>query len=362
MKAYKNLAYSPVVSYDGTNITFDAGVESDRFDDPATVGSYIVLIWNETLYPDPSKIKNWKSSNDIDYFLVTSKSVRVLTGTELQEGSTTSLSIKADTNYGVALIVSEVFMADLEAEVDANTDHKNSTHAPSDANNYSHPASHSPSVITQDTDNRFVTDAEKSTWNGKAAGDHNHSTVYEPKNTNIQTHVGSAHAPSDANNYTHPASHAPSIITQDSSNRFTTDTEKSTWNGKADASHDHKKAVIIKVFDDATDVATGDGKYIFMVPLELNGMNLVDCEAFVTTVSSSGLPTVQVRNITDTQDMLSTRITIDASENSSLSAVTAPVINASYDDVSTGDFIAIDVDVAGTGAKGLGVILSFQLP
>lgn len=36
-----------------------------------------------------------------------------------------------------------------------------------------------------------------------------------------------------ANNYTHPASHAPSIITQDASNRFVTDTEKSTWNGKA---------------------------------------------------------------------------------------------------------------------------------
>ena len=30
--------------------------------------------------------------------------------------------------------------------------------------------------------------------------------------------------------YTHPASHAPSIITQDASNRFTTDTEKLKWN------------------------------------------------------------------------------------------------------------------------------------
>ena len=31
------------------------------------------------------------------------------------------------------------------------------------ANNYTHPANHQPSIITQDTDNRFVTDAEKST-------------------------------------------------------------------------------------------------------------------------------------------------------------------------------------------------------
>ena len=35
------------------------------------------------------------------------------------------------------------------------------------ANNYTHPANHSPSIITQDASNRFVTDAEKSTWNAK---------------------------------------------------------------------------------------------------------------------------------------------------------------------------------------------------
>lgn len=32
--------------------------------------------------------------------------------------------------------------------------------------------------------------------------------------------------------YTHPATHPPSIIAQDVSNRFVSDTEKSTWNGK----------------------------------------------------------------------------------------------------------------------------------
>lgn len=35
--------------------------------------------------------------------------------------------------------------------------------------------------------------------------------------------------------YTHPANHPPSIITQDANNRFVTDTEKSTWNGKQNA-------------------------------------------------------------------------------------------------------------------------------
>ena len=35
-----------------------------------------------------------------------------------------------------------------------------------------------------------------------------------------------------ANNYTHPSSHAATMITQDSTHRFVTDTEKSTWNAK----------------------------------------------------------------------------------------------------------------------------------
>lgn len=36
------------------------------------------------------------------------------------------------------------------------------------ANNYVHPSNHPASVITQDANNRFVTDAEKNTWNSKA--------------------------------------------------------------------------------------------------------------------------------------------------------------------------------------------------
>ena len=38
---------------------------------------------------------------------------------------------------------------------------------------------------------------------------------------------------SGANNYVHPATHPATMITQDATHRFTTDTEKNTWNGKA---------------------------------------------------------------------------------------------------------------------------------
>lgn len=123
-----------------------------------------------------------------------------------------------------------------------------------------------------------------------------------------------------------------------------------------------KRVIQVKVIDDLTTLTTGDGKVIFLVPQELNGYNLVGANAFVTTVSSSGTPTIQIRNVTDAVDMLSTRITIDANEYTSYTAAAAAVVDATYDDVATGDRLAVDVDVAGTGAKGLGIVLTFQLP
>lgn len=121
----------------------------------------------------------------------------------------------------------------------------------------------------------------------------------------------------------------------------------------------------LKIYDDATAPVVGDGAMIVCIPPEANGMNLVDADAFLTTVATgASLTTIQIRNVTDTQDMLSTKITIDASEYTSYSAATQPVINTTYDDVATGDLIAVDIDVIGstTAGKGLGVILVFQLP
>lgn len=118
----------------------------------------------------------------------------------------------------------------------------------------------------------------------------------------------------------------------------------------------------VKICDETTAITTGDGKFIFTIPQELNGMNLVGVVAMVSTVSSSGLPTVQIRNVTDAVDMLTTRVTIDVSEYNSYDATTPAVIDEDHDDVATGDRIAIDVDVAGTGAKGLEVYLLFRLP
>jgi hypothetical protein len=122
------------------------------------------------------------------------------------------------------------------------------------------------------------------------------------------------------------------------------------------------KVVIIKVIDDATDLTTGDGKATFVIPVELNGYIVVSVGAHVFTVSSSGTPTIQIANVTAAVDILSTRITIDANEKDSATAATPPVINTSNDDVATGQEIRIDVDVAGTGTKGLEVRIGFRAP
>ncbi len=162
------------------------------------------------------------------------------------------------------------------------------------ATNYTHPANHPASIITQDVNNRFVTDAEKATWNDKYTRNEtdnkltalvesldwkeavntftdlattypnpdNGWTVYVKTENKKYTYNGSQWVQSSggdvplatnsldglmsktdkskldgiaagANNYTHPANHPASVITQDANNRFVSDAEKATWNAKA---------------------------------------------------------------------------------------------------------------------------------
>ena len=120
-----------------------------------------------------------------------------------------------------------------------------------------------------------------------------------------------------------------------------------------------EKVLQLKIIDDATVLTTGDGKLIFACDDSMNGLNLSTPTPTSPPSPARGLPTVQIRNITQTADMLTTKISIDASSSRSYTAAAAPVIDTGNDDVATGDLIAVDVDVAGTGAKGLGVILAF---
>lgn len=124
-----------------------------------------------------------------------------------------------------------------------------------------------------------------------------------------------------------------------------------------------KRVVGILAIDPATNTSTGDGKAYFRVPSVMNGWNLVGVAAQVYTAGTTNTTDIQIRNVTDSVDMLSTKMTIDSGEKDTSTAATPAVIDTTKDDVATGDQIAIDVDaISTTAAKGLYVELIFQLP
>lgn len=121
------------------------------------------------------------------------------------------------------------------------------------------------------------------------------------------------------------------------------------------------KSASIQVIDGLTDTSVADGQAYITIPSSLNGMNLVGIAANVITAGNTGTTDIQVRNVTDAVDMLSTKMTIDSGETSTATAATPAVIDTSHDDVATGDVIAIDVDaISTTPAKGLIVNLIFH--
>ncbi len=111
-----------------------------------------------------------------------------------------------------------------------------------------------------------------------------------------------------------------------------------------------KEHIQIAVGDETTAITTGTSKITFRMPY---AFTLLEVRASLNTVSSSGIPTVDINE--GGVSILSTKLTIDANEKTSLTAATAAVISDSAlaDDAE----ITIDIDVAGTGAKGLKVVL-----
>jgi hypothetical protein len=111
------------------------------------------------------------------------------------------------------------------------------------------------------------------------------------------------------------------------------------------------------VFPSDVAVEAGDdaGGWFLVIPEDLDGLRLTHAHAAVYTPGGALL--VQIRNVTQAVDMLTTRISIDAGENTSYTAATQPVIDTANDEVSKGDIIVPDVDTA--SGEGLDVILMF---
>lgn len=105
---------------------------------------------------------------------------------------------------------------------------------------------------------------------------------------------------------------------------------------------------IIAASDETTALTTGTNKATFALPY---AFTVTEVGASVNTVSSSGTPTIDINEAGTT--ILSTKITIDVSEKTSLTAAAAAVISDSS--IAAGAEIGIDIDTAGTGTKGLKV-------
>jgi hypothetical protein len=106
-----------------------------------------------------------------------------------------------------------------------------------------------------------------------------------------------------------------------------------------------REAFCVAISDETTAITTGTAKVTFRMPY---AFTLTAVRASLNTVSSSGAPAFDLNE--GGASIFSTTLTIDASEKTSTTAATAAVISDSAlaDDAE----MTIDIDTAGTGAKG----------
>jgi len=109
----------------------------------------------------------------------------------------------------------------------------------------------------------------------------------------------------------------------------------------------------VALSDEITAITTGTAKVTLRAPFAMTLTGIP--RASVNTVSSSGIPTVDINVAGST--ILSTKLTIDASEFTSVTAASAAVLSTTS--IADDAEITFDVDVAGTGAKGLKVTLYY---
>ena len=115
-------------------------------------------------------------------------------------------------------------------------------------------------------------------------------------------------------------------------------------------------------FDFILDVETGDGKNYLHITPDLGGTDLVYVHHRVITAGITGTTDVQVHNVTDAVDMLTTKVTINSGDTGSEDGTPA-VIDTTNDDVAENDLLRLDFDaVSTTPPKGSIFTLGFQYP
>lgn len=114
------------------------------------------------------------------------------------------------------------------------------------------------------------------------------------------------------------------------------------------------ESMTVALSDEATAITTGTAKITFRAPYAMTLYQLP--RASLSTASSSGNPAIDI-NVNGVS-IFSTTLTIDANEKTSTTATTAAVLSTTS--IADDAEITMDVDTAGTGAKGLKVTLYYR--
>lgn len=113
--------------------------------------------------------------------------------------------------------------------------------------------------------------------------------------------------------------------------------------------------IVVAISDESTALTTGTAKVTIRAP---RAMTLSTVLASLNTVSSSGIPTFDIN--VNGSTILSTKLTVDVSEKTSVTAAVPVVISSTA--IAADDEITFDIDVAGTGAKGAKIVLKGTTP
>lgn len=105
------------------------------------------------------------------------------------------------------------------------------------------------------------------------------------------------------------------------------------------------ESISVAISDETTALTTGLAKITFRMPY---GFVLTDVRASLTTASSSGIPTFNIKESGTT--IFSTKLTVDANELTSTTAA-VPYVFSDYFLASDAQ-MTIDIDIAGTNATG----------
>ena len=113
--------------------------------------------------------------------------------------------------------------------------------------------------------------------------------------------------------------------------------------------------LVVAVSDEATAITTGTSKVTFRAP---HAFTLTAVRGSLSTASTSGDPQIDVNKGGTSVFSSAQKLQIDANEKTSVTAAASPTINSGSPlAVSDDDEFTVDVDTAGTGAKGLKIAL-----